>query len=235
MTDSGATWVVNGWAGASVLCGSSTGTVSSNTATVLTVASWSGGTPSSTSAYTITGLNQLWTATPQLTTGIPTLDTVSLEYAESDGSSNHLLGSAAYGTTESFKFGWAFNKEATFSAVMNARANLAPEESTFCVPLNRSGSVLASLTGEELRAAFHGTAGVRPMELVAAALIVAAVAALTFPALAARAALARAWRAWTAPPDQNLYMATDAQIEPPRAGWPSLPPAPLAGVEFRAS
>lgn len=130
---------------------------------------------------------------------------------------------------------WAIGALSQTTGVFGCLMFLAPEESTFCVPLNRSGSVLASLTGEELRAAFHGTAGVHPMELVAAALIVAAVAALTFPARAARAALARAWRAWTAPPDQALYMAPDAQLEPPRAGWPALPPAPLAGVEFRAS
>lgn len=46
MTDASASWVVNEFAGDSVTLGVTTGVISSNTATVLTVASWSNGTPS---------------------------------------------------------------------------------------------------------------------------------------------------------------------------------------------
>jgi hypothetical protein len=46
MTDSSASWVVNEFAGDSVSIGTHVGVINSNTATVLTLASWSGGTPS---------------------------------------------------------------------------------------------------------------------------------------------------------------------------------------------
>jgi hypothetical protein len=45
MTDASANWVVNAFAGDTVFMGANSGTVSSNTATVLTVASWSPSTP----------------------------------------------------------------------------------------------------------------------------------------------------------------------------------------------
>jgi hypothetical protein len=53
MTDGGATWTVNQWKGHSVTAGGSTAFVVSNTATVLTIGVWVGGTPASVSAYTI--------------------------------------------------------------------------------------------------------------------------------------------------------------------------------------
>ena len=55
LTMSSATWSVNAYAGCVVTAGSSTATVVSNTATVLTVASWTGGTPS-TGLFSIAGL-----------------------------------------------------------------------------------------------------------------------------------------------------------------------------------
>ena len=53
LTNSGATWTVNAFAGLTITAGTSVGVISSNTATVITVASWTGGTPSGTAAYTI--------------------------------------------------------------------------------------------------------------------------------------------------------------------------------------
>lgn len=53
MTDSTATWVVNAFTGFTVTSGGKTAVVTSNTATVLTFASWTGGTPP-TGKYTIT-------------------------------------------------------------------------------------------------------------------------------------------------------------------------------------
>ncbi|MBU4347268.1 hypothetical protein KKF23_01765, partial [Patescibacteria group bacterium] len=58
LTDTGATWPVNGWNTQKVkifagTAAGSVGIISSNTATVLTVASWSAGNPDSTSQYGI--------------------------------------------------------------------------------------------------------------------------------------------------------------------------------------
>jgi hypothetical protein len=52
-TDPLAAWATNQFAGDTVTAGASSGVVASNTATVLTVASWSSGTPSSGTAFTI--------------------------------------------------------------------------------------------------------------------------------------------------------------------------------------
>ena len=55
MTDTSQNWRANQWQGHALTCGASTAVVASNTATVLTLsaAGWTGGTPPSTSAYTI--------------------------------------------------------------------------------------------------------------------------------------------------------------------------------------
>lgn len=44
-----------------------------------------------------------WTFTPQLTTGIITVDSMTVEYLHSDGSTNHYASEAGYGLTESFR------------------------------------------------------------------------------------------------------------------------------------
>jgi len=54
LTMSSATWSVNAYVGSIITAGSSTATVVSNTATVLTVASWTGGTPT-TGSFLIAG------------------------------------------------------------------------------------------------------------------------------------------------------------------------------------
>jgi len=58
LTDSGAAWITNGFAGCTVTAGTSTARILSNTATALTVDAWVGGTPATTANYTIfnTGL-----------------------------------------------------------------------------------------------------------------------------------------------------------------------------------
>ena len=44
-----------------------------------------------------------YTFTPQLTTGIITIDTATVEFMQSDGSTNHYYGESGYALTESFK------------------------------------------------------------------------------------------------------------------------------------
>mgnify|MGYP007071626854 CR=1 FL=1 len=61
------------------------------------------------------GTDKTWDFTPQLTTA-PTLDAMTMEYTESDGSTNHVARNVAYGMTKGFKVDWAFNQEAKFSA-----------------------------------------------------------------------------------------------------------------------
>lgn len=53
LTDSGAAWTTDEWLGQILVAGTSWGIVTANTATVMTVDSWRGGTPGATSAYAI--------------------------------------------------------------------------------------------------------------------------------------------------------------------------------------
>ncbi len=56
LTDSSQNWVANRFVGDSVATGGKTGTVTANTATVLTISSWVGGTPASAIPYTVGGI-----------------------------------------------------------------------------------------------------------------------------------------------------------------------------------
>jgi hypothetical protein len=68
------------------------------------------------------GADKTWTFTPALTTGVPTIDAASIEYAQADGVTNHYFGKAAYAMTSSFKIDWAFNQPAKLSWSMFARS-----------------------------------------------------------------------------------------------------------------
>jgi len=74
---------------------------------------------------TVDTLAKNWLFTPELTTGVVTIDTASLEMARGDGTTNHYTGLAAYGMTESFKIDWAFNQIAKLTINMFARARAA--------------------------------------------------------------------------------------------------------------
>lgn len=60
--------------------------------------------------------------TPQLTTGIPTIKTATIEAIRSDGSTNHYYGEAGHGMTRSFEIEWAVNEIAKLSFEMFGRA-----------------------------------------------------------------------------------------------------------------
>lgn len=122
LADSRVTWVVNEWIGATVTCDGKTGVVTSNTSTTLTVGAWVGGTPTTGSAWSIVALDYLWTFTPQLTTGIPTIDAATIEAMRSDGSTNHYYAEAGYGITSAFEAEWAFNQTGKLGWDMFARA-----------------------------------------------------------------------------------------------------------------
>ena len=68
------------------------------------------------------GADNTWTFTPELTTGIPTLDSVTLEFVQGDGVTNHYYGEAGYGLCRSFKMDWSFNQLARANMKWFARA-----------------------------------------------------------------------------------------------------------------
>jgi hypothetical protein len=71
---------------------------------------------SDTTAYT-------YTYTPQLTTAIRTLDTLTGEFIMGDGSTNHVAREAGYGFCTQFSCKWATNQQATMSAEWVLRAS----------------------------------------------------------------------------------------------------------------
>ncbi len=81
LTDTGKAWITNQFAGYRVESGANSTTISSNTATVLTVATWAPGTPSSTSAYTIIHpIHELYDVEYELSTTTATYPYVSIPY-----------------------------------------------------------------------------------------------------------------------------------------------------------
>lgn len=77
----------------------------------------------------VTGVNAssdyTWTFTPQLTTGVPTLDAATVEFILADGATNHYYGEAGYAMTSSFKIEWSADNATDpvkLSAKMFARA-----------------------------------------------------------------------------------------------------------------
>ena len=75
-----------------------------------------GVTPSATASL------QTWTFTPQLTTSVITLDSATVEYAQSDGTTNHYYGESAYCITTGFKVSSAFGSVPKLGWSMAGRA-----------------------------------------------------------------------------------------------------------------
>lgn len=76
---------------------------------------------------------QTWTFTPQLSTSVITLDTATVEYAQSDGATNHFYGESGYGFTTGFKISSAFGNVPKLSWSMATRAR-------------QTGTITAALT-----------------------------------------------------------------------------------------
>ena len=68
------------------------------------------------------GADKTWVFTPQLTTGSLTLDTATIEYMHSDGSTNHYYGEFGHGQTRSIGMEWTFNEPAKLNWAMYGRA-----------------------------------------------------------------------------------------------------------------
>jgi hypothetical protein len=65
---------------------------------------------------------ETWVFDPQLNTGLPTLDSASLEWVESDGSTNHIASKAGYAMCRSFGIEWGDVAEARLNYELFARA-----------------------------------------------------------------------------------------------------------------
>lgn len=74
------------------------------------------------------------TFSPQLTTAIPTIGTASLEYVESDGSTNHIARKVGYAMCDQFSIEWAMNEPAALNYQFFGRASQALASPAAVVP-----------------------------------------------------------------------------------------------------
>ena len=68
------------------------------------------------------GADKTWTFTPELATGVTTVDSATVEVIRSDGVTNHYYGEAGYCLTSAFSMDWAFNQIAKLNWKMFGRA-----------------------------------------------------------------------------------------------------------------
>lgn len=100
-----------------------------------------------------------WTFSPQLTTGIPTLKTGTLEIIESDGSTNHFARKTGYVLVESFKIDWAFNEIAKLSYKMFGRASQTLTPATGLTPYSTRLPLDSALMSAYLDTSWSGLGG----------------------------------------------------------------------------
>lgn len=81
---------------------------------------------------------KLWVYTPEITTGVPTIKTATIEMARGDGVTNHYYSEAYHAMTRGFKIDWAFNQIAKMTINMFARAR-------------QTGTITAALTSYATR------------------------------------------------------------------------------------
>lgn len=115
-----------------------------------------------TSAYT-------YTFAPELTTGIPTLDTLTAEMILGDGSTNHYAREAGYGVCRSFKLAWAFNQVAKLNAQWFLRAGQTSTPTGSLVTYTTLEPLVANLLAVYLDTTWAGLGGTQLTGIVRSA------------------------------------------------------------------
>lgn len=77
---------------------------------------------------------QTWVFTPQLTTSVATIQSLTAEFLRGDGVTNHYYGESGYMMTESFGFEWAYNQVAKMKAKLFGRARQTDTPTAALVP-----------------------------------------------------------------------------------------------------
>lgn len=87
---------------------------------------------------------RLWAFTPDITTGVTTINTATVEMARGDGVTNHYYGESSYVMCQSFKIDWAFNQIAKLNMKFFGRARQAGGGITGSIVQYPSREALAS-------------------------------------------------------------------------------------------
>lgn len=114
----------------------------------------------------VTGSNSsgdyTWTFTPQLATSVLTLDTATVEFILSDGTTNHYYGEAGYALTESFRIDWSADSgtdPVKLSGKMFARARQSDTPTGSLVPYTARESLVPALSKHYLDTSWAGLGG----------------------------------------------------------------------------
>lgn len=100
-----------------------------------------------------------YTFTPQLTTGIITINSATVEFLESDGSTNHIASEAGYGMTESFRIEATPDDIATLSWTMFTRARQTTTPTGALTPYSTLEELPGSLLQLFLDTSWSGLGG----------------------------------------------------------------------------
>lgn len=110
-----------------------------------------------------------WTFTPQLTTGVFTLDAATIEFLRGDGTTNHYAGEVGYGMTQSFKIDWSADSATDpvkLSATMFARARQTTTPTGSLVPYTTRESLVPALSKHYLDTSWAGLGGTQMTGLI---------------------------------------------------------------------
>lgn len=114
------------------------------------------------------GADRTWTFTPQLTAE-PTIDTATLEFALSDGTTNHIYREAGYCMCSGFEMEWAFNQVAKLRWRGFGRARQTGSPTAALTPYSTREPLVSALTTVYIDATGAGIGGTAVAAIVRSA------------------------------------------------------------------
>lgn len=103
--------------------------------------------------------DKTWAFAPEITTGIQTVDTLTIEHIESDGSANHYASEAGYFLTQSFRIEWAAQEAAKLRWTMFGRARQDTTPTSALTALAGIEPLVGALSSHYLDTTWAGLGG----------------------------------------------------------------------------
>ncbi len=100
-----------------------------------------------------------WVFTPELTTGVPVIQSLTAEFLRGDGVTNHYYGESGYMMTESFGFEWAYNQVAKMKARLFGRARQTDTPTGSLVPYTTREALVSNTLIVSLDTTWAGLGG----------------------------------------------------------------------------
>ena len=100
-----------------------------------------------------------WTAAPETSTGIPTIAAASLEVAQSDGTTNHLIVNSTYVMCDGFDITYALNQPAMLDVSLFGRARETAAPTAALAPYTTREALVTPLTVVSIDTSYSGLGG----------------------------------------------------------------------------